>query len=224
MWVVTELKENKSSFSSTIIYCRSLSSCGQTRTGWFSQWYVHNVSFKAKLLHFQVHIRHCFWIPQNFACSFWQVECKIFYSLCKCTTQNRLLWSWGILDTNLKSNKGDMISYLIIRNYAQLFYINHLTLISSLLMSGLFSQMFSLGAEPVYLGNEFSFSSSYSRGNQLMSSCALQQLLANKTVLVQFFSRFICIEIWDDTNPFCTPILLAVFCKSLDAGCGFMIL
>ena len=114
MWVVTELKENKSSFSSTIIYCRSLSSCGQTRTGWFSQWYVHNVSFKAKMLHFQVHIRHCFWIPQNFACSFWQVECKIFYSLCKCTTQNRLLWSWGILDTNLKSNKGDMISYLII--------------------------------------------------------------------------------------------------------------
>ena len=29
MWVLTELKENKSSFSRTIIYCRSLSSCGQ---------------------------------------------------------------------------------------------------------------------------------------------------------------------------------------------------
>ena len=29
------------------------------------------------------------------------------------------------------------------------------------------------------------------------------------------FSRFICIEIWDDTNPFCTGILRAVFCKSL---------
>ena len=50
-------------------------------------------------------------------------------------------------------------------------------------MSGLFS----LGAEPVYPGNEFSFSSSYSREKQLMSSCVLQQLLANKTVLVQFF-------------------------------------
>ena len=55
-------------------------------------------------------------------------------------------------------------------------------------MSGLFSQVFSLGAEPVYPGNEFSFSSSYSRGKQSMSSCVLQQLLANKTVLVQFFS------------------------------------
>ena len=54
-------------------------------------------------------------------------------------------------------------------------------------MSGLFSQVFSLGAEPVYPGNEFSFSSSYSRGKQSMSSCVLQQLLANKTVLVQFF-------------------------------------
>ena len=54
-------------------------------------------------------------------------------------------------------------------------------------MSGLFSQVFSLGAEPVYPGNEFSFSSSYSRGKQPMSSCVLQQLLANKTVLVQFF-------------------------------------
>ena len=54
-------------------------------------------------------------------------------------------------------------------------------------MSGLFSQVFSLGAEPVYPGNEFSFSSSYSRGKQLVSSCVLQQLLANKTVLVQFF-------------------------------------
>ena len=60
-------------------------------------------------------------------------------------------------------------------------------MISSLLMSGLFSQVFSLGAEPVYPGNEFSFSSSYSRGKQSMSSCVLQQLLANKTVLVQFF-------------------------------------
>ena len=29
------------------------------------------------------------------------------------------------------------------------------------------------------------------------------------------FSRFICIEIWDDTNSFCTVILRAVFCKSL---------
>ena len=29
MWVLTELKENKSSFSRTIIYCRSLSSFGQ---------------------------------------------------------------------------------------------------------------------------------------------------------------------------------------------------
>jgi len=29
MWVLTELKENKSSFSRTIIYCRSLLSCGQ---------------------------------------------------------------------------------------------------------------------------------------------------------------------------------------------------
>ena len=29
------------------------------------------------------------------------------------------------------------------------------------------------------------------------------------------FSRFICIEIWDDTNSFCTVILHAVFCKSL---------
>ena len=28
-WVLTELKENKSSFSRTIIYCRSLPSCGQ---------------------------------------------------------------------------------------------------------------------------------------------------------------------------------------------------
>ena len=54
-------------------------------------------------------------------------------------------------------------------------------------MSGLFSQVSSLGAEPVYPGNEFSFSSSYSRGKQSMSSCVLQQLLANKTVLVQFF-------------------------------------
>ena len=54
-------------------------------------------------------------------------------------------------------------------------------------MSGLFSQVSSLGAEPVYPGNEFSFSSSYSRGKQPMSSCVLQQLLANKTVLVQFF-------------------------------------
>ena len=60
-------------------------------------------------------------------------------------------------------------------------------MISSLPMSGLFSQVFSLGAEPVYLGNEFSFSSSYSRGKLSMSSCVLQQLLANKTVLVQFF-------------------------------------
>ena len=60
-------------------------------------------------------------------------------------------------------------------------------MISSLLMSGLFSQVFSLGAEPVYPGNEFSFSSSYSKGKQSMSSCVLQQLLANKTVLVQFF-------------------------------------
>ena len=60
-------------------------------------------------------------------------------------------------------------------------------MISSLLMSGLFSQVFSLGAEPVYLGNEFSFSSSYSRGKQSMSSCVLQQLLANKTVFVQLF-------------------------------------
>ena len=34
MWVLTELKENKSSFSRTIIYCRSLSSCGQ-------YYYVH---------------------------------------------------------------------------------------------------------------------------------------------------------------------------------------
>ena len=60
-------------------------------------------------------------------------------------------------------------------------------MISSLFMSGLFSQVFSLGAEPVCPGNEFSFSSSYSRGRQLMPSCVLQQLLANKTVLVQFF-------------------------------------
>ena len=60
-------------------------------------------------------------------------------------------------------------------------------MISSLLLSGLFSQVFSLGAEPVYPGNEFSFSSSCSRGKQSMSSCVLQQLLANKTVLVQFF-------------------------------------
>ena len=60
-------------------------------------------------------------------------------------------------------------------------------MISSLLMSGLFSQVFSLSAEPVYLGNGFYFSSSYSRGKQSMSSCVLQQLLANKTVLVQFF-------------------------------------
>ena len=29
MWVLTELKENKSLFSRTIIFCRSLSSCGQ---------------------------------------------------------------------------------------------------------------------------------------------------------------------------------------------------
>ena len=29
MWVLTELKEHKSSLSRTIIYCRSLSSCGQ---------------------------------------------------------------------------------------------------------------------------------------------------------------------------------------------------
>ena len=50
-------------------------------------------------------------------------------------------------------------------------------------MSGLFS----LGAEPVYPGNEFSFSSSYSRGKQLMSSCVLQQLLANKPFLYSFF-------------------------------------
>ena len=54
-------------------------------------------------------------------------------------------------------------------------------------MSGLFSHVFSLDAEPVYPGNEFSFSSSYSKGKQSMSSCVLQQLLANKTVLVQFF-------------------------------------
>ena len=47
--------------------------------------------------------------------------------------------------------------------------------------------LFSLGAEPVYPGKEFSFSSSYSREKQLMSSCVLQRLLANKTVLVQFF-------------------------------------
>ena len=60
-------------------------------------------------------------------------------------------------------------------------------MISSWFMSGLFSQVFSLGAEPVCPGNEFSFSSSYSRGRQLMPSCVLQQLLANKTVLVQFF-------------------------------------
>ena len=35
-----------------------------------------------------------------------------------------------------------------------------------------------------------------------------------KRFLYSFF-RFICIEIWDDTNPFCTAILRAVFCKSL---------
>ena len=39
-------------------------------------------------------------------------------------------------------------------------------------MSGLFSQVFSLGAEPVYPGNEFSFPSSYSRGKQPMSNVA----------------------------------------------------
>ena len=54
-------------------------------------------------------------------------------------------------------------------------------------MSGLFSQVFSLSAEPVYPGNEFSFSSSSSRGKRLMFSCVLQPSLANKTVLVQFF-------------------------------------
>ena len=35
-----------------------------------------------------------------------------------------------------------------------------------------------------------------------------------KRFLYSFFPVH-CIEIWDDTNPFCTAILRAVFCKSL---------
>jgi len=127
MWVLMEFKEIKSSFSRTIIYYWSLSSCVNYIHFSNKNWMV--LSLVCTQCIFQIKIsafpgpyltlkcplcRSVLWIPQNFACSFWPVECKIFYSLCKCTTQNHLLWSWGILDTDLKSNKGTMISYLII--------------------------------------------------------------------------------------------------------------
>ena len=208
MWVLTELKENKSSFSRTIIYCRSLSSCGQ-------YYYIH-FSNKNGMVILSVVCTQC--IIHSKICAF-----PGPYSTLKCPLcRSLLLNSTNLCMTLLASRVQDILQPLQIyhskpfalvlrhtgywpkkyqrrcdkrsHNYnikykklctTFLYKSSHLDFVLAYVWF-VFTSV-SLGAEPVYPGNEFSFSSSYSRGRQLMPSCVLQQLLANKTVLVQFF-------------------------------------